>query len=90
MKGVGMRRNTIGFIMLFTIGLFSDVFGQSAKDAIMALMKLQMKCETGILYSDYLPAITQAKTPVTAYIESPASKNAPEFSEALSSALVAL
>ena len=82
-----MRRNTIFLIMLFTIGFISDVFGQSAKEAIMALMKLQMKCETGILYNDYLPAITQAKIPVMSFIESPASKNAPEFSEALSSAL---
>jgi hypothetical protein len=87
MKGVDMRRNSILLIMLITIGFFSDVFGASAKEAIMALMKLQMKCETGILYSDYLPAINQAKTPVMLYIESPASKNAPEFSEALSSAL---
>jgi hypothetical protein len=87
MKGVDMRRKTIGLIMLFTIGHFSDVFGQSAKEAIMALMKLQMKCETGILYNDYQPAINQAKTPVMSYIESPASKSAPEFSEALSSAL---
>jgi hypothetical protein len=87
MKGVDMRKNTILLILLFTIGFFSDVFGQSAKEAIMALMKLQMKCETGILYNDYLPAITEAKTPVMSYIDSPASKRAPEFSEALSSAL---
>ncbi len=82
-----MRRKAIGLIMLFTIGLFSNVFGQSAKEAMVALMKLQMKCETGILYNDYLPAINQAKIPVMSYIESPASKNAPEFSQALSSAL---
>jgi hypothetical protein len=87
MKGVDMRRNTILLILLFTSGFFTDVFGQSAKEAITALMKLQMKCETGILYNDYLPAITEAKTPVMVYLESPASKNAPEFSEALSSAL---
>ena len=82
-----MRRNTIGLILLFTLGFFSDVFGQSSKEAITALKKLQMKCETGIVYNDYLPAVTEAKIPVMVYLESPASKNAPEFSEALSSAL---
>jgi hypothetical protein len=82
-----MRRNTIFLIVLLTIGFFSDVFGQSAKEAMTALKKLQMRCETGILYNDYLPALTEAKTPVMLYIESPASKMAPEFSEALGSAL---
>jgi hypothetical protein len=87
MKGVTIRINTILLILLFTSGFFSDVFGQSAKEAITALKRLQMKCETGILYNDYLPALTEAKTPVMLYIESPASKNTPEFSEALGSAL---
>jgi hypothetical protein len=82
-----VRRNSIYLIVLLTIGLFSDVFAQSATEAITALKKLQMKCETGLLYNDYLPALTEAKTPVMAYIESPASKNTPEFSEALGSAL---
>ena len=90
MKGVDisdMRRKTFLLILLFTICIISDAFGQSAKEAIMALMKLQLKCETGILYSDYMPAIAEAKTSVMAYSESPASRNAPEFSEALSSSL---
>jgi hypothetical protein len=82
-----LRRNTVLLILLFSIGFFSDVFAQSAKEAIMALKTLQMKCETGILYNDYIPALIEAKTPVMAYIESTASKNEPEFSEALGSAL---
>jgi hypothetical protein len=82
-----MRRSTIIVILLLTIGSFSDVFAQSAKEAITALKRLQMKCETGILYNDYIPALNEAKSPVMSYIESPASKNAPEFSEALGSAL---
>jgi hypothetical protein len=87
MRGVALRRNTVLLILLFSIAFFSDVFAQSAKEAITALKKLQMRCETGILYNDYMPALAEAKTPVMVYIESPASKNAPEYSEALGSAL---
>jgi hypothetical protein len=82
-----MRRKTLLLVFLYILCFFSEVFGQSAKEAIMALMRLQMKCETGILYNEYLPAVSQAKISVMSYVESPASKSAPEFSESLCSAL---
>ncbi|HVN71520.1 MAG TPA: hypothetical protein VMU10_05825, partial [Desulfomonilia bacterium] len=69
------------------MAISANAFGQSAKEALAAIKKLQIKCESGILYKDYSPALNEAKSPVMLYLENPASKNAPAFSQALSNAL---
>lgn len=63
------------------------VFAQSAKEAVMALKKLQTKVETGISYRDYASAIAEAKFPVKLFLESPASKDEPDLSTAMSNIL---
>lgn len=82
-----MKRYSILLSAFLFLMYSQSAFAQSAKDALMALKKIQMKCETGILYNEYIPALSEAKTPVMEYLQSPASRNEPEFSDALGSAL---
>ncbi len=63
------------------------VFAQSAKEAVMALKKLQTKVETGISYRDYAPAIAEAKFPVKLFLESPAAKEELDLSNTLTNSL---
>jgi len=53
--------------------------GQTAKDAIMALKKLDARVETGISYKDYAPALGEAKFPVNLFLESSKAKENPEL-----------
>jgi len=82
-----MKRNIIVSVVLFIIVLSADVFGQPAKEAVMALKDIQIRCETGILYKDYAPALAKAKIPVSIYLDSDAAKNTPNLSEALKMAI---
>jgi hypothetical protein len=82
-----MKRNIIVSVVLFIIVLSADVFGQPAKESVMALKNFQIRCETGILYKDYSPALAKAKIPVSLYLESAEAKNTPTLSEALKMAI---
>jgi len=71
-------------LILFVIVAPSLVFGQSAKEAVMALKKLQIKVETGISHRDYAPAVAEAKFPTKLFLESAESKKEPDLAESLS------
>lgn len=77
------------FLMLFIVILStitiipSIAFGQSAKDAIRALKKLEARVEAGISYKDYAPALGDAKFEVNLFLESPEAKEKPRLSEAV-------
>lgn len=65
------------FIIVLVIALtFTTItaFAQSAKEAIMALKKLQARIQSGISYRDYSSALGEAKFPVNLFQE---SKEAP-------------
>jgi hypothetical protein len=83
-----MRRNIILSVVLLIIGISTDVFGQPAKEAVMALKNIQSRCEMGISYKDYSPALAEVKIPVSLYLESTESKNTPNLSEALKMAII--
>lgn len=53
------------------LGVFVPCFahGQSAREAINALKKLKNKCEAGISYSDYPPALADAKLEIRRFLE---------------------
>lgn len=78
------------FITVMVIGLtFTTItaFAQSAKEAIMALKKLEARCQTGISYRDYSSALGEAKFPVNVFQESKeASKNI-KLAESISRAM---
>jgi hypothetical protein len=82
-----MKRNIIVSVVFFIIVLSTNVFGQPAKEAVMALKDIQIRCETGILYKDYAPVLAKAKIPVSLYLESAEAKNTPNLSEALKMAI---
>ena len=86
--GYVMKLKSILSLFLLIMALSTNAFGQSAREALAAIKKLQIKCESGILYKDYSPALSEAKSQVMLYFESPASKRASIFSEALHNALV--
>ena len=76
-----MNRNKIGkTIFLFVVLLFMlsvPAFGQSAKEAIKALKKLEARCETGTNYRDYVNAMVDAKFEVNLFLEGSEAKSSP-------------
>jgi|GEM_PF-437455 hypothetical protein len=56
---------------------------ESAKEAIRALKKLEARCQAGISYKDYGPALGDAKFAVNLFLESPEAKVKDEFTDAI-------
>jgi hypothetical protein len=83
-----MRHVFLGFIsILFCLVLFTLSFAQSAKEAVMALKKLQTRVEVGVSYEEYFPALGEAKFPVTLYLESPEAAKNPQLKAAVEKSL---
>lgn len=82
-----MKKVTVLLHLLFLLIVPSSVFGQSTKDAVLALKKLQVKVETGISYRDYASAVADAKFPVKLFLESSESKNDVGLSSSLQKAI---
>ncbi len=83
-----MKRNIALSVLLFILALSTNAFAQSAKEAVNALKKLQVQCETGISYRDFSPALAEAKFPVKQYLESHEGNQYKDFSITLNSALL--
>jgi len=76
-----MKKYTaILIFFIISIMIPISVHAQTAKDAILALKKLEAKIQVGISYRDYLPALGEAKFPVNLYLESIEAKNNTELS----------
>jgi hypothetical protein len=63
------------------------VFGQSAKEAIRALKKLEARVQVGISYRDYAPALGDAQFEVNLFLESPEAKSKSELSQSIKKAM---
>ena len=61
----------------------SSKIGGSAKEAIRALKKLEARCEAGISYKDYGPALGDAKFEVNLFLESAEARNKAKLAEAI-------
>ncbi len=82
--------NKIAGILILTFVTFchpSFVFAQSAKEALLALKKLEVRVESGISYRDYSSAVADAKFPVKLFLESSDSKNDNALSSAFQKAV---
>jgi hypothetical protein len=80
-----MKKYLAVFCVIFILIIApSLVFGQSAKEAVVAFKKLQNKIETGISYRDYSPAVADAKFPAKLFLESAEAKKEPDLAESLS------
>jgi len=72
---------TLLVTLFLVLSFFTNVNADSAKDGIIALKKLQAKCQTGISYRDYSNALGEAKFPVNMYTESEESKKYPDLTQ---------
>jgi hypothetical protein len=70
------------------IALPSFVFAQSAKDAVRALKKLEARCQAGISYRDYGPALGDAKFEVNLFRDSREAAVSPELALRVEKAMI--
>ncbi|MBA4374432.1 MAG: hypothetical protein C0402_16405 [Thermodesulfovibrio sp.] len=75
------------FFALFLICAPTLSFAQSAREAFNALKDLEIKVKYGTAYSDFAPALSEARFPVRSFLDSPDARNNPEFAAALVSTL---
>jgi|GEM_PF-1303315 hypothetical protein len=80
-----MKRLIQGVVitMALVLGLTGTAICQSAKDAIEALQKLSSRCEMGISYRDYSPALGETNFKVKPYLENPESGKNPKLKESI-------
>lgn len=67
-------------LVIFFVFVCGHAYAQSAKEAVMALKRLEARVQAGISYRDYGPALGEAKFPVNMYIESLDAKKTTELS----------
>ncbi len=80
-------RRILSITLIIFMGLTGVAFGQSAKDAVKALKKLEAKTETGINYKDFATALADTKVEVESFVNSKQAKRNPELSECLNKTL---
>ena len=64
------------------------VYAQSAKEAVMALKKMEARVQSGIAYRDYSPALGETKFSVNVYLEDPEAKKDPELTSLIKRVMV--
>jgi hypothetical protein len=82
-----MKRTIILFFILF-MGIPALTHAQSAKDALMALKKLEARCQGGISYNDYVNALGEAKFHLYLYYKSPDAEKYPDLSDSFEKAIL--
>ena len=80
---IALLTNAILFFVVFP----SISSAQLAKDAIMALKKLDARTDVGISYEQYSPALGEAKFTVNVYLESKEARNNQELKDAIVTAM---
>jgi hypothetical protein len=71
-----MKKLLFASVVIVLTLMAIPAFAQSAKEAIMALKKLQAKCQPGMAYKDFSSVLGAAKVPVNLFKESEeASRN---------------
>jgi hypothetical protein len=83
-----MKKNYLSALILF-IFIISPTpsFAQTAKDALLALKKIQAKIQVGISYNDYGPACGDAKLQVNLFLDSSEAKQNFKLTEAIKNAM---
>lgn len=61
----------------------ASTLGESAREALRALKKLEARCQAGISYKDYGPALGEAKFKVNLFFESPEAKKRVKLAESI-------
>ncbi len=91
-KEIGPNATLIFYVELLKLpiskeGQTAPAFGQSSKEAIRALKKLEAKCQAGINYRDYVRALGEAKFEVNLFLEGKEAKNNPDLAELVTKAM---
>jgi hypothetical protein len=87
-KGDGKMKRTIVLFLILSMGIPASTHAQSAKDALMALEKLEARCQGGISYSDYVKALGEAKFRFNLYYKSPDAEKYPDLSDSFEKAIL--
>lgn len=74
-------------IIMMILGTAGIAYGQSAKEAVEALKKLESRVQVGISYNDYGPALGETHYKVKMFLESPNSNNNPALKKPIGKAL---
>lgn len=74
------------FIVAF-LSISTVLFADTTKDAVMALKKLEARCQSGISYRDYSGALADAKFPVNVFLESKESRKNTNLTDSISTAI---
>jgi hypothetical protein len=61
----------------------ASILGESAREALRALKKLEARCQAGISYQDYGPALGEAKFEVNLFLESSEAKKRVKLAESI-------
>jgi len=81
-----MRRFLLSAMVL--VFLTSNIcYAQSAKEAVTVLQQLRSKCQAGISYPAYGPAVGDAKFEVDLFLEGKEAKEKPEIAESVHKAM---
>jgi hypothetical protein len=78
-----MKKLCFAAVILLCLALPHAVFGQSAKEAIRALKKVEAGVQVGITYQDYLAALRNAQFEVNLFLESPEAISKPELAKSI-------
>jgi len=78
-----MKKVLLIICFLFLITLPGFVFGQSAKEAVRTLKKLEARVQVGISYRDYMPALGDAQFEVNQFLESSEARKKPHLAESI-------
>ena len=82
-KGRDVKRLLISTVVLALSLMTVPASAQSAKEAILALKKIEASCQSGISYMDYGPAVSDAKAPLNSFAGSEQAKKSPELTDSL-------
>jgi hypothetical protein len=80
-----MRNLIVAVLMLITT--VSVCSAETANDAVRALKKLEARCQAGISYKDFPPALGDAKFTTNMYLEGSESKKTPELAKLIKNAI---
>jgi hypothetical protein len=82
-----MKRLFVLIIAMVIVVISVPVFAQSAKDAILALKKLEARIEAGVNYRDYAQALGEAKFPIKLFQESAEAKENQEVNSHITASI---
>lgn len=83
MKKILMTALVTFLAVVITLAISNWVYGESARDAIKSLKKLEAKCQIGISYKAYFEVLGDVQFDINMFLESPEAGKYPELSDSI-------